>query len=124
MLWFPSQPLHFPIKKKIKQEYFEQAFLKKSIYLVGFFFLRRWFGAQRFYQSLDYKTVKVKGIERDFQFHHAMDLSAFCLDLKYSVHKIYGQSENTPLLVTERTPIAEQTQKDLFQAKEEEMVKR
>lgn len=55
-----------------------------------------------------------------------MDLSVFSLDLKYGVHTqdLWMQSENIPLLVTERTPIAEQTHRDLFQAKEEEMVKR
>lgn len=58
-------------------------------------------------------------------FYHAMDWSVFSLDLKYGVHKIYGYRVKTfHLLVTERTPITQQTQRNLFQAKEEEMVKR
>lgn len=58
-------------------------------------------------------------------FYHAMDWSVFSLDLNYGVHKIYGYRVKTfHLLVTERTPITQQTQRNLFQAKEEEMVKR
>lgn len=59
------------------------------------------------------------------KFISTMQWTVFSLDLKYSVHKIYGYRVKTlHLLVTEGTPIAEQIQRNLFQAKEEEMVKR
>lgn len=54
-----------------------------------------------------------------------MNWSVFSVDLEYVVHKIYEyRVKSLQLLVTEITPILEQTQHSFFQAREEEMVKR
>lgn len=80
---------------------------------------------QIIYPRTQYESVKVKGLEWRKFISTTQSTRLGFIDLKYNDHKIYGYRVQTfHLLVTERTPMTEQTQRDLLEAKEEETFKR
>ena len=105
--------------KEIKQEYLECA-------LFFFFFKdlfrglwRRWIGVQIFYQSPDYQSVNVNGLQWR-KFISTMQWTGLCT---VSTRFMDTEWKHSTFLL-QKELIAEQTQRNLFQPKEEETVKR